>query len=455
MKAKIYETVINFIKKHNLIEKKSKVIIALSGGPDSVFALHFFNQFKKKYDLEIVAAHVNHNLRGKDSDKDQIFCEKLCNKLEIPLFIKSADIKSISKEEKLSVEEAARKVRYIFFEKLVEEEKADLVITAHNSDDNTETILLNLIKGTGLNGLSGIPIKRDKIIRPILALSKKDILEFLISNSIKFRIDKTNEQTDFERNKIRNKVAPVLLEINPSLNNSLRNFADNIANINCFIQNEVEKRFLSSISFNQKEILIDINLFNERNVSIASLVIKKLFEEKLKISFASNDAEELKNLANLVKGSKTKLRSNFIAVREEKIILICKVKNDKFNPIKISLNEKVEIDDYEILLQVIQKNENLTKFTEIISGDKIDDIFILRRWKNGDKFIPLGMKGFKKISDFLTDAKIKSFEKKDHLILTNRNEIVYVLGLRIDDRYKLTESTKKKIGICLKRTCRN
>ena len=303
--------------------------------------------------------------------------------------------------------------------------------------------------------MSGIPIKRDKIIRPILALSKKDILEFLISNSIKFRIDKTNEQTDFERNKIRNKVAPVLLEINPSLNNSLRNFADNIANINCFIQNEVEKRFLSSISFNQKEILIDINLFNERNVSIASLVIKKLFEEKLKISFASNDAEELKNLANLVKGSKTKLRSNFIAVREEKSILICKVKNDKFNPIKISLNEKVEIDDYEILLQVIQKNENLTKFTEIISGDKIDDIFILRRWKNGDKFIPLGMKGFKKISDFLTDAKIKSFEKKDHLILTNRNEIVYVLGLRIDDRYKLTESTKKKIGICLKRTCRN
>ena len=228
MKAKIYETVINFIKKHNLIENNSKLLIALSGGPDSVFALHFFHQFKNKYKAELIAAHVNHNLRGNDSEQDQIFCEKICSELKIPIFIKSVEVEKFARKNNQSVEEAARNLRYNFFEEISNQEKVDYIITAHNSDDNTETILLNLIKGTGLSGLSGIPVKRGKIVRPILSLSKKEIVEFLELNKINFRIDKSNYENDFERNKLRNIVIPEIEKINPSLNSTLRKFSNNI-----------------------------------------------------------------------------------------------------------------------------------------------------------------------------------------------------------------------------------
>ncbi len=452
MKSKIYENVINFIKKHKLIEKNSKVIIALSGGPDSIFAFYFLNQFKKKYRLEILAAHINHNLRGSESDKDQKFCEKLCKDFDIPLFVKSVDVKSFAKKQKISIEEAARNIRYNFFDEVLESQNADLLITAHNSDDNSETILLNLIKGTGLNGLSGIPVKREKIVRPFLCLSKKEILDFLKTNKIKFRIDKSNEENDFERNKIRNKIIPQISELNPSLNKTLRNFADNIFEINQFIKQEVEKYSENYIEINENEIQIDENLFSKPNVSISSLVIKKLFDEELQIGFTSNDADEIKNLSKLQKGSELKLRNNFQAVKESKSLLIKKKSLENFSEIELKLEELITTPEYEILLHRLKPDEDHSKFSEIISGDKIDDIFILRRWNYGDKFIPLGMRNFKKISDFLTDSKIKSTCKKKHLILTNRNEIVYVFGLRIDERYKVTDSTKNRIGIWLKKT---
>jgi tRNA(Ile)-lysidine synthase len=455
MKAKIYETVINFIKKHNLIENNSKLLIALSGGPDSVFSLHFFHQFKNKYKIELIAAHVNHNLRGNDSEKDQLFCERICNELKIPIFIKSVDVKKFARKNSQSIEEAARNLRYNFFEEISNQEKVDYIITAHNSDDNTETILLNLIKGTGLSGLSGIPIKRGKIIRPILSLSKKEIVEFLELNKINFRIDKSNYEINFERNKLRNVVIPEIEKINPSLNSTLRNFSKNISSINIFIQQEINKLFKKFVKKNENQFIVNEKLFSRENVLISSLVIKKLFDEHLKIPFTSNDSEKVKNLVDLQKGTVVKLKTAVKVIREEKSINFF-TEEEQFNDeIKIRLNSSHKIDDYEILIEEISEINKNSNFSEIISGDKTEDIFILRRWKIGDKFIPLGMKNFKNISDFLTDKKVKSSSKKNHLILTNRNEIVYVVGLRIDERYKLTKNTKRKIGICLQKKKKN
>lgn len=455
MKAKIYETVINFIKKHNLIENNSKLLIAFSGGPDSVFALHFFHQFKNKYKAELIAAHVNHNLRGNDSEQDQIFCEKICNELKIPIFIISVEVEKFARKNNQSIEEAARNLRYNFFEEISNQEKVDYIITAHNSDDNTETVLLNLIKGTGLSGLSGIPIKRGKIVRPILSLSKKEILEFLELNKINFRIDKSNYEVDFERNKLRNIVIPEIEKINPSLNSTLRNFSSNISTINLFIQQEINKLFKKFVKRKENQFIVNEKLFNRENVLISSLVIKKLFEDHLKIPFTSNDSEKVKNLVDLQKGTTIKLKNSIKVIREEKSILFF-VHEELFpEEIEISLNSSKDFGNYEISIEEINKINENSNFSEIISGDKTEDIFILRRWKIGDKFIPLGMKNFKKISDFLTDKKVKSSSKKNHLILTNRNEIVYVVGLRIDERFKLTKNTKRKIGICLRKKKKN
>lgn len=455
MKAKIYETVINFIKKHNLIENNSKLLIALSGGPDSVFALHFFHQFKNKYKAELIAAHVNHNLRGIDSEQDQIFCEKICNELKIPIFIKSVEVEKFARKNNQSIEEAARNLRYNFFEEISNQEKVDYIITAHNSDDNTETVLLNLIKGTGLSGLSGIPIKRGKIVRPIISLSKKEIVEFLELNKINFRIDKSNYENDFERNKLRNIVIPEIEKINPSLNSTLRNFSNNISSINIFIQQETEKVFKKFVKKNENQFIVNQKLFQRENVLISSLIIKKLFEDHLKISFTSKDSDKVKNLVSQQKGTTIKLKNSVKVMREDESLIFFTEEKLFTDEIEIRLNCSQEIGNYEISIEEVNEFNENSNFSEIISGDKTEDIFILRRWKIGDKFIPLGMKNFKKISDFLTDKKVKSSSKKNHLILINRNEIVYVFGLRIDERYKLTKNTKRKIGICLRKKNKN
>ena len=455
MKAKIYGTVINFIKKHNLIENNSKLLIALSGGPDSVFALHFFHQFKNKYKAELIAAHVNHNLRGNDSEQDQIFCEKICSELKIPIFIKSVEVEKFARKNNQSVEEAARNLRYNFFEEISNQEKVDYIITAHNSDDNTETILLNLIKGTGLSGLSGIPVKRGKIVRPILSLSKKEIVEFLELNKINFRIDKSNYENDFERNKLRNIVIPEIEKINPSLNSTLRKFSNNISSINIFIQQETEKVFKKFVKKNENQFIVNQKLFQRENVLISSLIIKKLFEDHLKISFTSKDSDKVKNLVSQQKGTTIKLKNSVKVIREDESLIFFTEEKLFTDEIEIRLNSSQEIGNYEISIEEVNEFNENSNFSEIISGDKTEDIFILRRWKIGDKFIPLGMKNFKKISDFLTDKKVKSSSKKNHLILTNRNEIVYVFGLRIDERYKLTKNTKRKIGICLRKKNKN
>jgi len=455
MKAKIYETVINFIKKHNLIENNSKLLIAFSGGPDSVFALHFFHQFKNKYKIELVAAHVNHNLRGNDSEQDQLFCENICNKLKIPIFIKYVDVKRFARKNNQSIEEAARNLRYNFFEEISNQEKVDYIITAHNSDDNTETILLNFIKGTGLSGLSGIPIKRGKIIRPILSLSKKEIVGFLELNKINFRIDKSNYENDFERNKLRNIVIPEIEKINPSLNSTLRNFSNNISFINTFIQQKIEKLFKKFVKKNENQFIVNQKLFTREYVLISSLVIKKLFEDHLKIPFTSKDSDKVKNLVVQQKGTTIKLKNSVKIIKEDESLIFFTEEKLFTDEIEIRLNSRKEIGNYEISIEEVNEFNENSNFSEIISGDKTEDIFILRRWKIGDKFIPLGMKNFKKISDFLTDKKVKSSNKKNHLIITNRNEIVYVVGLRIDERYKLTKNTKRKIGICLQKKNKN
>ncbi|MDZ7765030.1 MAG: tRNA lysidine(34) synthetase TilS [Melioribacteraceae bacterium] len=209
---KTEEKVIRFVEKHKLIEQNNKLLIGLSGGPDSVFALYFFNKFSKRFKINLSVVHINHLIRGEDSDKDEDFSKKLCDKLSVEYISENVDVKKIKKKSKKSLEEIAREERYRIYQEQAEKLGADKIVTAHNQDDNTETVLLNLIKGTGIKGLTGIPIKRSNIIRPLLCLSKKEITDYLKSNKINYRIDRTNLENDYDRNFIRNKIIPQLIE---------------------------------------------------------------------------------------------------------------------------------------------------------------------------------------------------------------------------------------------------
>ena len=213
--------------------------------------------------------------------------------------------------------------------------------------------------------------------------------------------------------------------------------------------------FKKFVKKNENQFIVNQKLFQRENVLISSLIIKKLFEDHLKISFTSKDSDKVKNLVSQQKGTTIKLKNSVKVIREDESLIFFTEEKLFTDEIEIRLNSSQEIGNYEISIEEVNEFNENSNFSEIISGDKTEDIFILRRWKIGDKFIPLGMKNFKKISDFLTDKKVKSSSKKNHLILTNRNEIVYVFGLRIDERYKLTKNTKRKIGICLRKKNKN
>lgn len=256
---KIEEKVFKLIDEKQLIEKNDKILIALSGGPDSVFLLYFLNKFKKKFSIELGALHVNHKLRGKDSDEDAKFCEKICKELKIPCYIISKNVRTFSSRKKISIEEAGREIRYSELKKNSKKNKYSKIATAHNSNDNAETVLLNLIKGTGFSGLAGIPVKRENIIRPILNLTRDEILYYLKENEIDFRIDESNFSNNYERNFLRNEIIPSLKEnLNPSLENSIFNSSEIFRNFLLYI-NKKNEEITKKIIVEKDKLTLPVN----------------------------------------------------------------------------------------------------------------------------------------------------------------------------------------------------
>lgn len=449
------QKVLRFIIENELNSPGEKVLVALSGGPDSVFLLHFFNKFKNKFKIEIGAAHINHRLRGNDSERDELFCRAICDELSVPFYILRKDIKSYSKKNKISLEVAGRKIRYEFFEKISSENKYDKIVTAHNADDNAETVLLNLIKGTGIKGIAGIPVKRNNIVRPILSLTKKEILDYLNENQFEYRVDESNLSNDFERNFLRNEVIPLIQKnINPAFSNSALNTSLNLQRLNIGLAAIVSGlKSTVKVKFN-RSVSIPIDFIKSENKFIISYTIKELIDENFSVKLESNDLKKIFMLVKKQSGKSEELSENLIALKERNEIRIVKksaLKNS--NDIKISTGSGIKIAGKTLSIFEVTRSEvkiGKSKNIEYISADGLSSDFIVRTWTEGDKFFPIGMQGSKKISDYLNDIKINSFEKKEQLVLENNGSIVWVIGKRLDDRFKLTPNTKKVLKLCLK-----
>ncbi len=241
MTKTIEQKAIKFIDENHLIEKGDKVLVALSGGADSVFLLSFLLKFKNRFMIEVAAFHLNHKIRGKAAVADEKFCTEFCSKNKIEFTRASKDVKLYAKKVKVSVEEAGREIRYSELNKAAKKMRCTKIATAHNSSDNVETILLNFVKGTGVKGLIGIPFRRDNIIRPILCLSAEEIRKYLKANKIPFRIDESNLDSDYERNFLRNEIIPKLKKrLNPRLEEKISNTSKIISGINSFIDKNIE-----------------------------------------------------------------------------------------------------------------------------------------------------------------------------------------------------------------------
>ncbi|NOX19634.1 MAG: tRNA lysidine(34) synthetase TilS [Chlorobi bacterium] len=445
------QKIIRFVKSAALLEEGENVLIALSGGPDSVFALSFFVKFRRRFKINVFAAHVNHNLRGKDSDDDELFVKNLCGKMNIPLSVTGVDVKKFKAEEKFSTEEAARILRYEALHKSAENFGCSKIITAHTSGDNTETVLLNFTKGTGLSGAAGIPVKRGKIIRPLLSVEKSEILSYLKENEIPFRVDKTNEENDYQRNYIRNEIIPRLKKINPSLNETFFKSSNVFRNAKNIVDSVIEKNYEKYAAVKKGELKISTALAEKEGKEIFLETVKFAVERNFGIALQYAALINLFELISNQTGKSVKIEKSVVAVKERSGLVLFKNKKKKpFAQIELSLGDSVKVNGFEIKISKAEKfggKFKPKKNGEIISADKIKGKFILRRWKKGDSFRPLGMRGTKNVSDFLTERKIDSAKRKEILVLTNDNKIVWIVGLRIDDRFKITEKTKKAIKL--------
>jgi tRNA(Ile)-lysidine synthase len=449
------QKVLRFIKDNNLISDGDKILIALSGGPDSVFLLHFLNKFKKKFKIEIGAVHINHLLRGHNSDRDELFCRTICNELKIPFYSFRANVKSFAKKNGYSLEVAGRKIRYKYFEQIAASKIFSKIATAHNADDNAETVFLNIIKGTGVKGIAGIPIQRNKIIRPILCLSKNEILQYLERNKFEYRIDESNLSNDYERNFLRNDIIPLIQKrINPSFTETLLNSSINFQRLNLFLVKILDE-LKSGVDISpDKFVSLPENLICNTDEFLIHQLIKNLIDENFNVQTGYNDLRKILSLKNKQSGKSEELSNNLLVLKDHDRIVIAKNKSvQKSFEKQIQIGETIQINKKSLTIEEVPKNKikiEKDTYIEFISADKIKGAFLVRNWKNGDKFYPIGMSGTKKLSDYLNDVKINSLEKKNQLVLLNGNKIVWVIGQRLDDRFKITPTTKKVLRLCLK-----
>lgn len=426
-----------------LFSPGDKILLAVSGGIDSVVMLDIF--LKLKYNIAV--AHCNFHLRGEESDQDEKFVGNLCNKHGLQLHINHFRTSEYAKEKGISIQMAARELRYEWLEQLRREENFNLVATGHNLNDSVETILINLTRGTGINGLTGINEKSGWLIRPLLFASRRMISDYAETNMLEYREDSSNIQTKYTRNKIRHKVLPVLEEINPSALRSIAETSDHIRTAYTIYEEAVRKKKKEIAVSDDKTTCIKTN--DLRKLSPLETWVYEIFKEW---DFGRLQVDDILSLIDAASGKQLFSKSHILTKDRDRIIITLSetTRGSEFNIAseadweKTGLIDKQEIKPRE---SVIINDDPAYAF---LDADLVDYPFTLRRWKEGDFFYPLGMKGRKKISDLLVDMKISLPEKDNVYVLEMDGKIIWALGIRIDDRFKVRPSSTR-VMIILKR----
>ncbi len=422
-----------FIEDKSLFGLNDKLLIALSGGADSVALLRVL--WSLGYDCE--CAHCNFHLRGEESNRDEAFVRHLCNELSVPLHLVHFDTESFAKEHHVSIEMAARELRYGWFESLRKERGASFIAVAHHRDDSVETFMLNLIRGTGINGLKGIAVKNDKIVRPLLQESRESILDYLNAIHQDYVTDSTNLQDEFIRNKIRLTILPLMKEINPSISESIQETSYRLAEVAAIYQQdrtEAIRQKLIRISEHQLRISIEEILTDKAPHSLLHEILSPL-------GFNNSQIKSIYRSLTFSQSGKRFLSANWEVIRDRHELLIHELNSNDQTP--------------EILIEELEKTSSFIipndKCIACIDAEKINQPLFIRKWEKGDKFIPLGMNGQKKISDYLTDKKYTLYQKNNQYVVYCGERIVWLVNERIDNRYRITDNTQKIIRIQMKK----
>lgn len=437
----------NFIEENNLIEKGDSIVSAVSGGSDSVFMLEMLLAIKDDYNLNIIVSHVNHGLRGAEAQRDEDFVKKLAEKNGLIYEVEHIDMAGYAKEHSLTCEEAGRKLRYLFFEEIKEKYKADKVAIAHNENDVAETIFLNIFRGTGLDGLESIPLRRDFYIRPILCFEKSEILDFLKENNIHYVDDSTNFTNDYKRNMIRNEIIPFIKKnFNENIVSSMSRLASIAKENNLYLEDIINDKYIDIVKSNT----IDREGFNELGHYEKTLVLRKFLRDNLNYlnNISKDNIEDMINLISLDSGKKYDIDGKHYLVNDFDKTIFKKLDINELSE-EISLDFKLDkvYNIYGSKFKFVLSDKILSK--KYLDYDLLTGKLSLRNRRSGDRFNPFGMKGSKKIKDYFVDKKVSSDDRSKVLFLMNGDEIVYVVGYDIADKYRASSKTKNYLNVIM------
>lgn len=422
---KTEETVRQFISRNGLLKEGTRVVVGVSGGPDSVCLVHML----QKLGYEVVVVHCNFHLRGEESIRDEKFVAELCERMGMPYHKVDFNTESYALQHKVSVEMAARELRYAEFRNIKEKHKAEAIAVGHHQDDNAETLILNLVRGTGVKGLCGIQPKNGDIVRPLLCLTRQDILSYLQDAGLDYVTDHTNTEDIYARNKVRLNVMPILESINKG---ALQNIISTIENLN-----EIEKVYQKATEKAIRKCCLqkengEIHIFTHEVKQLPSPI--SLLHEILS-PFGFNK-KQLKDILSSLDstGRMYEAKGHRVLIDREVIV----VEGTQYLPTDI--HQKI----VPIEKVVINKSPNYA----YLDADKLHGELTLRMPKEGDSFAPFGMKGRRKLlSDFLTDLKLSRFEKEKQPLLMDGKEIAWVVNRRSSELYRVDETTKRVVVV--------
>ena len=435
-----------YIKTEGLLKPKQKVLLAISGGMDSIVLLDLLHRSTIPFEL----AHVNFQLRGEESTRDEQFVRELAKSYQVNLHVKHVDTEINASEHKLSIQEAARKIRYDWFDELLKQHQLDVVCTAHHADDNVETMLMNLFRGTGLTGLRGMLPKQGKIIRPLLFASRETIQEYSAQQELKHVEDSSNASEKYTRNFLRLQIIPQLSKVWPEVAETLRQNMQRFSETEMVYQEALQRKLKKLITIKEDEWHVPVEKL--RLTAPLRTIVFELFQDK---GFSSKQVDEIIHLLDASTGSYIDSTTHRILKNRNWLICTPLKKENTFIHIIEPEHQSLILTQGEIHFKQKEwsPKERVSDRPETIELDlaAIQYPLILRNWKAGDYFYPLGMQKKKKIARFLIDQKLSKIEKEQVLVLESAGRICWVVGHRIDDRFKVRKATKRVLVVSLKK----
>lgn len=453
--SKLLSKITKFCKEKKLFERTGTLVIGVSGGIDSMVLLHVLQKIKHTFNFQIVVAHLNHGIRGEEAKSDAEFVQSYCAGVGIPCFIKSVDIISLAQSQKESIEAVGREVRYKFLEEIRSQYENAKIATAHHAEDNAETVLFNLLRGTGLAGSSGILLNSQTLCRPLLSTRKSEIINYANFEKVEFREDSTNTDTNYTRNYIRLSLLPQIEEhINPNVVETLNNFASISGAYNEYFKELTLQ--VQGVTDEEYDNMIELNLEKVKKLPRAVLVDYLRFRvlEKFSVNLTFNSIKKLVELLETPILGEIYSDSCLIIEKERNSLLLHSSDTEQHivENITVPLPGKVTLAGSTILFEEVQSGDltlNTDRNVEYFAVDSSVVNVLVRAWQPGDWFKPIGGKGKKKVSDFLTDAKVKHRDRKKVLVVTEGESIMWLVGFRMDKRFSVTSKTNRIVKATL------